>query len=266
MKTRTLLLASVAAFSVACGPQKPAESIQQDWTSPLDSDLAQAAPRLEESLKAKGMEVHVLWAGARAPEYSIERGPLGDPVRKTVMAMYVFELPSTGKCYMQGDGVLADHVFLARENTGGGQYGPPRIEGYDPLGTSGRAMGGEILCSAAPKAKGGAHAPFGPHAPANDAASGAPAPAADAPTTAAQPAASTPDDALAKLNPQLPDSCQQYARLRCTQPLPAAAKRMPFCEGVIRSVNGMATKPNADASCSTMLATAKQQKAPPTSQ
>jgi hypothetical protein len=140
--------------------EKPATSIDSDWTTPLDTDLRAAAPKLEAAMKARGFQMDLQWIGARGPEYGIERGPLGEPLRKRVLAMYAFRVPSSGKCFLQGDGAFAQHVMLAREHLGGGQYGPPRIIGYDPMNGDGKPVGREVVCDAPAKAKGGAHAPF----------------------------------------------------------------------------------------------------------
>src|SRR5262249_35018344 len=101
-------------------PEKPATSIDSDWTTPLDNDLRAAAPQLETAMKTKGFKMDVQWLGARGHEYAIERNQLGEPVRKRVLVMYAYKIPSSGKCFLQGDGVLAQDVMLAREHLGGG--------------------------------------------------------------------------------------------------------------------------------------------------
>jgi hypothetical protein len=97
----------------------------------------------------------VLWIGARAAEYEVVHGELGEPLRQQVMVMYAFQTPD-GKCWLHGNGVLADHVFVAREHMGGGHYGPPRVIGYDPM-IGNNAFGDPLQCDAADRVKGGVH-------------------------------------------------------------------------------------------------------------
>ena len=99
----------------------------------------------------------MLWAGARQRDYGIERGPTGEPTRKSAPIAYAFQLPD-GKCYLDNE-TMGSSPMLIRENEGGAHYGEPRIRvGAPPKGGFGGRH--EIACDAIPQAKGGVHEPF----------------------------------------------------------------------------------------------------------
>ena len=232
----------------ACLHRPPVQTIDSDWTSPLDADLRAAVAAADSEFKQNGWNIRMRWAGVRASAYDLERGPLGEPLRQSAPVVYAVDYPARGKCFLSPEASSATYlVRLAREHVGGGQYGPPRIIGLSPVNGDGEPTGREVVCAAADNARGGVHAQG------EAAAASQPEATEDTEAPKDEPVYD-PEETLAKLSPTLPRSCREYARSTCTNPdIAPGTDRKAFCEDLVERTNADGQKPKADKRCKAMI-------------
>jgi hypothetical protein len=160
----TLLLVSLG---VAClPPPPPVNNLQSSHpVAPFDSDIAEAAARMDRDVDANGLSAHVLWVGAEQADYVVQTDALGQPTRKVVTVQYVFEVRRNGqgssKCYLGGN--ESGYAELSRAHLGGGRYGAATLTPSSPLGNIDDNVAHRLVtaveCRAVANAKGGWRAP-----------------------------------------------------------------------------------------------------------
>ena len=241
---------------VGCVPPPPVASLDGHYESPLNGDLREAVKASETQFRS--MNVKVRWAGIRyeGSTYAVERGPLGEPLRESVLVLYGFDFPARNKCFLSYEPLSGEYnPRMSREHLGGGKYGPPHFIGMPPLGASGDPTGREVICSALDEASGGVHA--GDASNDGTALAGGSPPTADAASTTSATVNGSGGDgtgALANLSPALPKACADYAKAACSNPkLPAGTDRAYFCTNLVEQTNALGKKPNADKTCKGML-------------
>ncbi len=223
------------------------QTIDDDWTSPLDSDLQIAVDHSDAYFAEYNGKVQLRWAGVRGASYGIERGPTGEPIRKAVSLLYVFYMPAQNKCFLSPRASPPYDVRLAREHLGGGRYGEPEIMGMTPVNGD-DPIGDEVLCSALATVKGGVHA----HVRPGDSSS--PPAVSTAPAPAAKPKAIADADPVTRLSLALPKPCADYVRAACSRPsLPSGTNRDHFCSELVDKMNTRGMQPGADKKCRALV-------------
>jgi hypothetical protein len=248
----------IALFAVAgCLPPPMYSGLEGNYrTVGLDADLRAAASRLARA--AHGTHYAVRWVGSTAEAYGIERGPLGNPVRKVAMVTVIIEKTDTHECYGQ------DERDLIRENEGGDTYGKPFLDFEMPTDDSPYGMFG-FKCESLPGLKGGIHlngdgateAADQTVAPVLPAATDASASSAPTPSSSAT---ANPEDELVNIDSGVPDTCQAYARHVCQRKPPQLVDRAAVCRVAVKAANDTAKKPGASKLCSAMWRNEKDQK------
>jgi hypothetical protein len=135
------------------------KTIDGDWSSALDGDLRVAVAHADQYFTENGWPIQMRWAGVRSSSYYVERNEIGVPLRQSVQMLYAFYYPAQNKCFLSYQAQSPRYqVRLARENMGGGSYGPPQIIGFPPL-RGADPIGPEVVCAAIDSARGGVHLP-----------------------------------------------------------------------------------------------------------
>jgi hypothetical protein len=229
-------------LAVGCAAFRPHvdQTIDDDWTSQLDGDLKTAVDHSEVYFADRGWKIELRWAGLHSSSYAIERGPTGEPIRKSVDMVYVFYHPVLKRCF------YSIGASLIREHLGGGRYGEPQFYERAPVNDDGSPVNGEVVCSAVDTAKGGVRVHVAGTAPSSTAV------VASAPESSTTVASTS--DPVTRLAPELPKPCADYVRAACTRAdRPSGTDQNHFCSDLVDKMNMRGLQSGAEKKCRTML-------------